>query len=166
MNAPSSLTKEQLRALHSLFHVYAPRFVDGVDGGANADDARAARLSWASKSVGREIGSFSDLQFREAARLISTMKAALGQEEIPAERSRRPRPNRAQARAYGTAGRRNQSSNEVQLMDSPTLNCWIGCASSSAGRGNSSMRSCMGSILPCAPARSARSGRPIARFGR
>jgi len=109
------LSPTQLTALHCLFHLYAPRFLD-----ASGGDARAARLAWASGIIGREISSFSLLRAVEAARLIELMKKALGQ-EVNSGRGRRQRPGRDLAHAYGTAGRRHETSNEIALVDAPTL---------------------------------------------
>jgi hypothetical protein len=114
-NTHGQLSPSQLTALHSLFHLYAPRFLD-----ASGGDARAARLAWASGIIGREVSSFSLLHAVEAARLIELMKKALGQ-EVNSGRGRRQRPGRDLARTYGTAGRRNQTSNEIALVDISTL---------------------------------------------
>ncbi len=113
-----SLSPPQLTALHSLFHLYAPRFLDATNGGGT-DGARSARLAWASGIIGRELSSFNELQPGEAAELIETMKEALGQEISPAKRPRQ-RPGRDLALAYGTSGRRSESSNEIRLVDAPT----------------------------------------------
>ncbi len=120
MSVSPKLSKGQLQALHSLFHLYAPRFLDTTDSGAGSDAARGARLTWASGIIGHELSSFNDLQPDEAAQLIETMKKALGQEIKPARRARERRPGRDLARAYGTAGRRGESSNEIQMVDGPT----------------------------------------------
>src|SRR6266699_2442609 len=108
MSVSPKLSKGQLQALHSLFHLYAPRFLDTTDSGAGSDAARGARLTWASGIIGHELSSFNDLQPDEAAQLIVTMKKALGQEIKPARRARERRPGRDLARAYGTAGRRGE----------------------------------------------------------
>jgi hypothetical protein len=115
------LSPSQLTALHSLYYLYAPRFLDAVDSGAGSNDARGARLAWASGTVGRELSSFNEIHFDEAAQLIETMKKALGQEINPAKRTRQRRPGRDLAHGYGTAGRRNESSNQIQMVDAPTL---------------------------------------------
>jgi hypothetical protein len=117
----SKLSKGQLQALHALFHLYAPRFLNATDGGTSSDGARSARLSWASGTIGRELSSFSELRPDEAAQLIETMKKALGQEVNPAKRQRQRRPGRDLALAYGTAGRRGETSNQIQMVDAPTL---------------------------------------------
>ena len=121
MNISPKLSKGQLQALHSLFHLYAPRFLDAADSGAGTDGARTMRLAWASGIVGRELSSFNELQLHEAAQLIETMKAALGQEVNPAKKSCQRRPDRDLAHAYGTAGRRSESSNQIQMVDAPTM---------------------------------------------
>jgi hypothetical protein len=120
VNASPKLSKGQLQALHSLFHLYAPRFLNAANG-AGSDDARRVRLVWASGIIGRDVSSFSELQPDEAGQLIERMKLALGQEINPAKRSRQRRPGRDLAHAYGTSGRRSESSNEIHLVDAPTL---------------------------------------------
>ena len=115
------LWRSQLVALHSLFHLYEPRFLDATEGGAGSADARTARLAWASAIIGCELSSFSELRSAEAAQLIETMKKALGQEVNPGKRSRQRRPGRDLALRYGRAGRRDDASNEIQLADEPTL---------------------------------------------
>jgi hypothetical protein len=82
-------------------------------------DLRDQRLALASKIVGRELHSLSDLRLAEASTLIDALKRALGQTVNP-PRARR-RPDRDKARAYGTAGRREDTSKEIQLVDSDTL---------------------------------------------
>lgn len=114
-NNHGQLSPAQLTAMHSLFHLYSPRFLD-----ASGGDARGARLAWASRIIGRAISSFSLLRAVEAARLIELMKKALGQ-EVNSGRERRQRPGRDLARVYGTAGRRHETSNEIALVDAPTL---------------------------------------------
>ena len=83
------------------------------------NDQRTQRLAWASGIIGRELSSFTELSMKEAALLIDTLKRALGQKVNPP--SRRPRPDRDQAHAYGTAGRHGQSAKEIQLVDDATL---------------------------------------------
>jgi hypothetical protein len=112
----AQLHPSQLTALHALFHQYASRCL----GRAGSAIERRERLAWASDNLGRPLESFSSLRSEEAARLIDLMKRALGQEVTP-PRSPWRRPDRDQARAYGTAGRRGNTSKEVQLVDAPTL---------------------------------------------
>ncbi|PYU52681.1 MAG: hypothetical protein DMG48_05220 [Acidobacteria bacterium] len=121
MSIPKKLSRGQLQALHALFHLYGPRFLDAAGGGAGSDGAHSARLVWASGIIERELSSFNELQPDEAARLIETMKEALGQEVNPAKRSRQRRPGRDLAHAYGTSGRRTETSNQIQMVDAPTL---------------------------------------------
>lgn len=106
------LWRGQLDALHTLFALYAPRFIEGwrdrdqLSAGARLRSyVRSERLAWASQNIGRELGSFSELSADEAGRLIELMKRALGQETKPAWR--RPRDREA-ALAAGTHGRRNR----------------------------------------------------------
>jgi hypothetical protein len=119
MSASSAqLYGSQLTALHALFHQYASRCL----GRAGSTIERRERLAWASDIVRRPLSSFYELTSDEAARLIDFMKRALGQEVKPATHSvYRRRPDRDQARAYGTAGRRGNTSKEIRLVDAPTL---------------------------------------------
>jgi hypothetical protein len=87
------------------------------------DSARAQRLAWASGIIGREVSSFTELLPEEAATLIDTLKRSLGQKVNPPSRRR---PDRDQAQAYGTAGRRDQDAKEIQLVDEPTLDLIAG----------------------------------------
>lgn len=135
----------QLRALHSLLRSYAlhvshqhahrvlpmapdllsaehgmgeaDRFLRCEPLAASPDLTRDQRLAVASKIIKREIGSFTELSSGEAATLIDAMKKALGQKTRPA----RKRPDRDQAQAYGTAGRRDDSTKEIRLIDDRTL---------------------------------------------
>jgi hypothetical protein len=113
-SAPSAY---QITALHSLFRLYAPRFIGAAPIG------RAERLAWASDRVGRSLTSFSDLHASEAARLIDVMKGLLGQKIIApsSAAAKQRRPDRDQAHAYGTAGRRSEHSNTKIMVDAPTL---------------------------------------------
>lgn len=110
----------QLTALHSLFRLYAPHFL------GTARIERKERIAWAADRVGRPLASFSELQADEAARLIDLMKGVLGQKitapsRSAAAQSKWQRPDRDQAQAYGTAGRRSSRSNERTIVDTPTL---------------------------------------------
>lgn len=119
MNTAQQPSPAQLTALHSLFRLYSPRFL------GSARIERAERIAWASDRVGRSLASFSELHADEAARLIDLMKGVLGQRIIAPSRkaaqSKWRRPDRDQAQAYGTAGRRSSSSNERTMVDTPTL---------------------------------------------
>jgi hypothetical protein len=97
--AADRISRRQLRALQTLFGLYARRTID-----ADAD-LRRARLEWASASLGRTVASFTELLGDEAARLISTLKQSLGQEST---RARRRPLGREAARAAGTHGRKNR----------------------------------------------------------
>ena len=98
MNATDNgISREQLRALQTLFGLYAR---SSLDVGA---DVRTERLAWAAQTLGHPISSFKDLRGNEAAQLIGVLKNALGQETKPATRRR----SREAAFASGTHGRRN-----------------------------------------------------------
>lgn len=106
----------QLAALHSLFRVYSRRIL------GSATVKREERLAWAADRLNRPLASFAELTADEAATLIDLMKGALGQTVTPPKRRGSwQRPDRDQARAYGTAGRRGQPSKEIRLVDLPTL---------------------------------------------
>ncbi len=92
------LWRGQMVALQALYGLYASR--EGWD----ADD-RAERLAWASRNVGRDLGSFCELSRGEAAQLIDMMKRALGQEVKPAGR----RLDRDAAMGRGSHGRRGHA---------------------------------------------------------
>jgi hypothetical protein len=119
MSTAHTPSPAQLTALHSLFRLYAPRFL------GTARIERKERIAWAADRVGRPLASFSELHADEAARLIDLMKGVLGQKitapSRSAAQSKWQRPNRDQAQAYGTAGRRSSRSNERTIVDTPTL---------------------------------------------
>jgi hypothetical protein len=100
------ISQAQLRALQTLFGLYAQK---SLDVGANG---RSERLAWASQTLGRTVASFSDLDGDEAARLVSFLKQALGQETKSDERKRR---SREAAFAAGTHGRKNRPI-RIQMM--------------------------------------------------
>lgn len=77
---------------------------------------RAARLEWVGKKIGRAIESFRELTASEANTAIDAI-----QKHLPAEVVTRKRPGRKLAHAYGTAGRRGETSNEIALVDQATL---------------------------------------------
>ena len=80
---------------------------------------REQRLAWAGEIIGRAITSFTELHSDEAAQLIDILKRHLGQRVNPPSRRR---PDRDQAHAYGTAGRRTkESTKEIRLVDNDTL---------------------------------------------
>jgi hypothetical protein len=78
---------------------------------------RENRLALASQIVGRQIDSFTELHKAEAGKLIDVMKRALGQKV----RAARNIPDRDQAQAYGTAGRRGHATKEIRLVDDQTM---------------------------------------------
>jgi hypothetical protein len=139
-NTHRAISSAQLHALHSIFRVCAQRGIDvcarpgSLPGGpvrreewdsspiqnsSLLTDSREQRLELASRILGRIVFSFSDLSFDEASSLLDSAKKALGQYTAP--RSRRNRPDREQALAYGTAGRRENKSKEIRLVDAPTM---------------------------------------------
>jgi hypothetical protein len=105
----NAVTRDQIVALQTL---YAQWLSHSLEIGT---DPRAARLAWASESIGRSIASFSELSCNEARGLIDGLKGSLGQ--VPAGK---PRPwrrirSRERAHAAGTAGRRGADSSFVQM---------------------------------------------------
>lgn len=142
-----SLSVLQLQALHSLFKLYESRSLDSaaiplpcgallhcVEEQGEGQlllwvpspnfvpvDAspRVKRIASASAVVGRTIASFSELTSDEAGVLIDALKKALGQKVTPPRSSRRP--DRDQARAYGIAGRSDNDSKEIRMVDDATL---------------------------------------------
>ena len=100
-------SRDQIVALQTLYTRCATHTMEGDD--------RGARLAWASESLGRALGSFSELSRDEARRLIDALKGSLGQ--IPNEK---PQPwrkvlSRDRAQAAGTAGRRGAASSVIQM---------------------------------------------------
>lgn len=97
MSDKAHITLAQLKALQSLWGLYARYSLEASDG-----DPRAARLAWASALVGRELTSFRELHADEAIRLIDLLKEQLGQ---PSKTWRRPR-DRESSIAAGRHGRK------------------------------------------------------------
>ncbi|MBZ5627733.1 MAG: hypothetical protein LAO06_02590 [Acidobacteriia bacterium] len=99
--ATQQISDGHLRALHTLFGIYAARALD-----LTSSDLRQQRLKWAAQNIGREITSFRDLTDAEAGSLVDLLKVAVGQEvSAPVRRrSRRPR-SRQGAEACGLEGR-------------------------------------------------------------
>lgn len=104
------ITEGQLVALQSLYERCSPRAP-----GVSRDDARTARLAWASQQVGHDVPSFKELRANEAAALIDTLKQALGQEVSPPVRKRL---DREAAMARGVHGRKGRKA-RVEMMATP-----------------------------------------------
>jgi hypothetical protein len=103
-----TLWRRQLVRLHTLWGLFCRQSnLDAKD--------RAARLEWVAGTIGRPISSFGELSADEA----NTATDAI-QKQLPSELVTRKRPSRRLAQAYGTAGRRSESSNEIQMVDGPT----------------------------------------------
>jgi hypothetical protein len=77
---------------------------------------REARLGWVAGTIGRQIGSCSELTAAEAKTAIDAI-----QKHLPAELLTKRRPSRETARAYGTAGRKGLGDKEVRMADAGTL---------------------------------------------
>jgi hypothetical protein len=108
-------TGAQLTALHALYSKWHSHCIQ------DATDPRAARVAWASESIGREITSFKELTRDEARRLIDVLKTSLGQ-----KLTRQPRPwrrirERDRAHEAGTAGRKNAKPGVIQLVSPDDL---------------------------------------------
>lgn len=104
-----------MAALHSLFHSYAASFLQVP---SDRQLGRRQRLEWASEALGYEVESFTSLNANDASRLIDLMKARLGQST---DIHRSGKNDRDQAFAYGTAGRKQSQSKEIQLVDAATM---------------------------------------------
>lgn len=108
-------SKVQISALQALYSLWQSHSLEEVA------DPRAARLAWASDSIGRAVSSFKELTSDEARRLIDVLKTSMGQ-----KLTRQPRPwrkIRAGDRAHeaGTAGRKGQKSGVIQLVSPDDL---------------------------------------------
>ena len=104
-----NISPAQLRRLQTLWGLFCRQAqLDAGD--------RAARLEWVGKQIGRAIESFRDLTASEANSAIDTI-----QNLLPSEMVVKTRPRRRLAHAYGTAGRRGQTTNEIALVDHATL---------------------------------------------
>lgn len=104
------ITESQLRALQTLFALYARRSAVPP-----IDDGRSERLAWAATHLGREVASFKELLANEAAQLIDVLKGALGQEVSPPVRKRL---DREAAMARGAHGRKGRNV-KVQMLATP-----------------------------------------------
>lgn len=104
------LSPLQLRRLQTLYAAAISREFGG-------DSSREARIAWASKNIGREIESFSDLASAEANSLIDNLQTELGQ-ATPAIRARL---DRDRAQAAGTEGRRKGPRATVTLASRDDL---------------------------------------------
>jgi hypothetical protein len=89
------ISKGQLRRLLTLWGLLAAK--QGFD-----SKNRDLRLVWAGGILERQIASYKDITREEAKTVIDRI-----QECLPPEVVRRRRPDRRQARAYGTAGRKS-----------------------------------------------------------
>lgn len=110
MTSPS-----KLRMLHTLFGIYAAHSLDV--GGA---DAGAARLAWASATIGHQVQSFNALTDTDADELIDALKRLTRQPIHERERWTRMRDRHA-ARAFGTHGRRSRRSNDEVMASAGDL---------------------------------------------
>jgi hypothetical protein len=100
--ATQQISDGHLRALHTLFGIYAARSLD-----LPSSDVRDQRLKWAAQNIGREITSFRDLTDAEAGSLVDLLKRAVGQEvSAPVRRHWRRPFSREGAEACGLEGRR------------------------------------------------------------
>lgn len=93
------ITAAQQKRLQTLYSQVARHTQEGA--------SREARLAWASEAIGRNIGSFNDLNSAEAKQLIDSAQAQLGV-KAPAKRDGfRGRMGREAAQQAGTEGRKD-----------------------------------------------------------
>jgi hypothetical protein len=102
-------TKIQIVALQSLYAAWERRSIPA------SSDSRSERLAWASKAIGREISSFSDLNRDQARQLIDVLKESMGQPIGEAVNPWRKVCSRDRAQAAGTAGRRGKGPAVIQI---------------------------------------------------
>jgi len=98
--AEACITPRQLRRLQTLWGIFCRQLGLGRPG-----DTREARLAWVGGQIGRQISSCKDLSRAEAERAIDALQACL-----PPELVKHRRLGRGEARALGTAGRRQGAS--------------------------------------------------------
>ncbi len=104
-----SASRDQIVALQTFFAAWHARDL------TDAADPRAARLSWASEQLARNICSFSELTADEARRLIDVLKPSLGQALTQQPQPWRRVSARDRAHRAGTAGRKGARSDVIQL---------------------------------------------------
>ncbi len=112
--AKSYISKKQLTKLQVLYGQAAagslqPARKATSDGACATQDARQARLAWASRVLGREVRSFNELTRREAAACIDALSGDEGQNQTqgpsPASRDQ-------DDKARGTEGRKAKAAGE------------------------------------------------------
>jgi hypothetical protein len=97
-----------LRRLQVLYRQASARSLD-------MDNTRDERIAWASRELGREITSFSQLSVHDGKLLIDRLQAELGVPETAAPR-RRP-VSYKDAQKMGTEGRHDQIHAESTMLD-------------------------------------------------
>ncbi len=110
----SKANRGQIVALHTLFSAWHSHTIEATA------DVRAARLSWASESLGYRVSSFSTLTADEARRLIDILKGLCGQ-PVGEPRPWRRVPARDRAHEAGTAGRKGVRSAVIHLVSPDDL---------------------------------------------
>lgn len=111
----SVATREQIVMLQTLYSQWQRHSLP------DGDDARRARLAWASENLGRELSSFSHLTRDEARGLIDALKGSMGQPVNSQPNPWRRIRSRERAQSAGRAGRKNNETNLVQLVSSDDL---------------------------------------------
>jgi hypothetical protein len=109
-----SITPQQLQRLQVLYGQYERRSLD------SPGKSREARIGWASDRCGRKIASFKELTLEEGRKLIDTLQGVLST-KAP-NQSPRKRLSRRDALNAGTAGRRDQATNDIVLISAADLN--------------------------------------------
>jgi hypothetical protein len=103
-----NINPAQLKRLQVLYGQYERHSLD------LSGKSREERLEWASERVGRKIASFKDLSLDEGRKLIDTLQGIL-QVKAPSKTPRKRMSRRDRVNA-GTAGRRDQATNDVVLI--------------------------------------------------
>ena len=107
-----NITPQQIKRLQVLYGQYEAHTLD-------VDRGRAARLTWASERCGRPIASFKDLTLDEGGKLIDTIQGVL-HTKAPNQTPRK-RMSRRDALNAGTAGRRDQATDDTVMVSASDL---------------------------------------------
>jgi hypothetical protein len=119
-NKSAHITGAQMKRLQTVYGLYARATMDAATFPLpTAQQAKAARLAWASERTGRSVQSFSELSFSEAQLLIDWLQGVLG---VKAPAKKKQRLSRSAAQQAGTAGRHDAAqTNETTMASSADL---------------------------------------------